>query len=199
MHIPGSAIEQIRSEMSRGRGVLLLGVHVSNFDLGILALGARGLPIQALSLADPQAGFRVLNELRARAGIEVTPITPESLRAAVRRLKGGGMVMTGADRPTPEDREPVAFFGRPAYLPMGPVRLALMTGAMVLVGCCSYDPDQGYALDFAGPVEMVRTGSRREDILINAQRLAAVLEEAVRAHPEQWLMFHPVWPEESAA
>jgi lauroyl/myristoyl acyltransferase len=198
VRVPETVIECMRSEMAQGRGVLLLGIHLSNFDLAILALGAQKLPIQALSLADPGAGVRVMNRLRAAAGFELTPIAPESLRAAIRRLRNGGIVVTGVDRPIPQDRELIEFFGRLAYLPVGPARLALMTGATVLVGGCSYDPDEGYCLEYTGPVEMVRTGDRRQDILVNARRIAIVVEEHIRARPEQWLMFHPFWPEAGA-
>jgi KDO2-lipid IV(A) lauroyltransferase len=195
VHIPQDAAERIRSEMDRGRGALLLGAHMSNFDLVSLVVGAYGIPIQMLSLANPKAGFHLLNYLRAKAGFEVTPIAPQSLRAAIRRLKNGGLVTTGMDRPIPEDRELIEFFGRLAYLPVGPTRLALMTGAAVFLGSCRYDPGEGYALDVKGPIEMVRTGNRRQDILTNTRRLASILEGIVRARPEQWMMFHPFWPE----
>jgi lauroyl/myristoyl acyltransferase len=42
---------------------------------------------------------------------------------------------------------------------------------------------------------MIRTGDRRQDVLTNTRRLAVIQEEKIRAHPEQWLMFHPFWPE----
>ena len=197
VHIRDEHEAFIRSEMAQSQGVLLLGTHMSNFDLLGLAVGARGLPIQVLSLVDPPAGFHILNRLRAKAGFEVTPITPQSLRAAIRRLKSGGIVATGIDRPIPEDRELIEFFGRLAYLPVGPVRLALMTGATVVMGICYYEPDKGYALNFVGPIEMTHTGDRRQDILTNTRRLAVILEENIRAHPEQWMMFHPFWPEGS--
>lgn len=193
VRIPQIIFEQIQSEMARGRGVLLLSSHLSNFDLAGLAVGSMGFPIQMLSLANPEAGFHLLNYLRAQGGFEVTPITSESLRTAIRRLKSGGAVLTGMDRPVPGDRELIEFFGRPAYLPVGPVRLALMTGALVIMGSCYYQPGEGYALQVEAPIEMTRTGDRQQDVLANTRRLAAILEEHVRAHPDQWMMFHPVW------
>jgi lauroyl/myristoyl acyltransferase len=197
--VPQNIIELIKSEHVQGRGVLLLSSHMSNFDLAGLAIGSLGFPMQMLSLANPEAGFHILNYLRAKGGFELTPITPQSLRAAIRRLKNGGIVVTGMDRPIPEDRELIEFFGRPAYLPVGPVRLALMTGATVALGSCYYGPDTGYSITATGPIEMIRTGNRRQDILTNARRLAVILEDHVRAHPEQWMMFHPVWSEQPAA
>jgi len=199
VQVPESLIALIESDAASGQGVLLLGMHMSNFDLVILALGARGLPIQALSLADPAPGFQVLNRLRATSGFEITPITPASLRGAVRRLRGGGIVATGVDRPVPQDRELIEFFGQPAYLPVGPTRLALMTGATVVVGACHYDAEAGYVLEYTGPVEMVSTGDRRQDTLTNTRRIATIVEGYVRAHPDQWMMFHPFWPESSCA
>jgi KDO2-lipid IV(A) lauroyltransferase len=193
--IPDEILAFARSETARGQGVLVLVAHMSNFDLLGLSMGARDLPIQMLSLADPQAGFHLLNYLRATAGFEVTPITPQSLRAAIRRLKSGGIVLTGVDRPIPEDRELVEFFGRPAYLPVGPVRLALMTGALVIMASCYYEPDKGYGLEVTEPLEMVRTGDRRRDLMTNVRRVVDILEQHVRARPEQWMMFHPFWPE----
>ncbi len=61
VRIPEALIAQIRSETARGQGVLLLSTHMSNFDLAGLSMGARGLPIQMLSLANPEAGFHILN------------------------------------------------------------------------------------------------------------------------------------------
>ena len=193
--IPEELLAFVQSETAQGQGVLVLVAHLSNFDLLGLSMGARDLPIQMLSLADPQAGFHLLNYLRATAGFEVTPITPQSLRAAIRRLKSGGIVLTGVDRPIPEDQELVEFFGRPAYLPVGPVRLALMSGALVIMASCYYEPNEGYGLEVAEPLEMIRTGDRRQDILINVRRVADILEQHIRARPEQWMMFHRFWPE----
>ena len=192
VHIPESLFMHINSGMAQGRGVLLLGMHMSNFDLVILTLGAHGLHIQLLTVADPHPGFYVLNRLRVKAGFEVTPITPESLRAAVRRLRNGGLVMTAGDRPIPEL---ITFFARPAYLPLGPARLAMMSEATVLMGGCHYDSHDGYVLHITGPIEMVRTGDWRRDILANTRRLSTILEGYVRADPEQWMMFYPLWPE----
>ena len=104
------------------------------------------------------------------------------------------MVATGVDWPIPQDRELIEFFGRPAYLPLGPARLALMTGAAVFLGACCYE-DGGYVVDLVGPIEMQATGDRQRDTIVNTRKLAAIVEEYVRAHPEQWMMFQRFWPE----
>jgi KDO2-lipid IV(A) lauroyltransferase len=105
------------------------------------------------------------------------------------------MVITGADRPADgEEDELVPFFGKLARLPLGPARLALMTGATVLLGACYCDPGKGYVLEVTGPIEMVDTGHRKEDVLASTRRLAEVMETYIRTRPTQWLMFHRLWP-----
>ena len=187
-------IDLMKTQSGKGQGVFVLGLHMSAYDLAMVSIAARGFSTQVLSLADPGEGFRVQDRLRASVGIDVTQISPQSLRLAIRRLGEGWVVFTGVDRPVAAEREPVEFFGRPSNLPTGPARLALMSGATVLIARCRSDPGQGYSVDFTGPLEMVRLRDRQEAIRVNARRMAAVLEDYIRARPEQWLMFHPVWP-----
>jgi KDO2-lipid IV(A) lauroyltransferase len=197
IHISAASQDLIRSEVARGQGVLLLGVHMSNLNLALLALGGYDLPAQVLSLDAPIGGFGLLDSLRRDAGLDVTPVSPRSLRVAIRRLRSGGLVVTGADRPVPGDGPLVEFFGQPACLPLGPARLALMTGAAVMVGACHHSPERGYVLEFTDPIDVVRTGDREADIVGSARRIAEAMESFVRAYPEQWMMFHRVWPEPS--
>ena len=194
VQISDAALARVTKELASGRGVLLVGPHVSNFNLGILSIAARGLPMQVLSLPQPGASHRIVNALLTRSGIEVTPVSAESLRAAVRRLESGGLVFTGAEYPTGEGGDLVEFFGEPAYLPVGPARLCLLAQVPVLVGGCFWDRRRGYAMDITGPVQAQKTGDRRADVLACARRIAAQVESYVRAHPTQWLMFQRVWP-----
>lgn len=188
-------LQMIRANMAQGKGTLLLGTHTGNFNLGILTLSTCRIPIQGLSLANPNEGFELLNRVRARWDLELTPITPQSLRQAIRRLKQGGVVMTALDRPVPEDNHLVPFFDMPAYFAIGPVRLAVMTGANVILGSCYYEPGRGHVLQ-AQPVDILVGKDKQEAIKINALRMAQALEQFIRRYPDQWLMFHPFWPEE---
>jgi lauroyl/myristoyl acyltransferase len=35
----------------------------------------------------------------------------------------------------------------------------------------------------------------REEIIYNTERVLTVAEKFISAHPEQWSMFFPVWPD----
>jgi KDO2-lipid IV(A) lauroyltransferase len=178
------------------RPFVLVALHLGNFDLAGQTLSAYRPQVQALSLPNPTPGFQFANELRQRSGIEVTPLSPAAIRQAVRRLRLGGTVAIGADRPVSDLDEPVAFFGRPARMPSGHVRLALKTDAVVAVCCCPLLPEtQRYTVHVEPFLEMVRTGNRDEEVRINMRRVLDQVEGLIQRWPDQWQMFVPVWPE----
>jgi KDO2-lipid IV(A) lauroyltransferase len=176
------------------RGVLGLMTHMSNFDLAGFALGINGLPVYGLSVADPASGFERVNAVRERFGFEIEPISTQSLRKAIRRLRGGGLVATGADRPIADDHIQVEFFGKPSFLPSGPARLAVLTNAQIFLVSCIYDDKTGYRLESTSLFDPIMTGNRQHDIVETTRLLAGLVEDVVRKYPDQWMMFHPLWP-----
>ncbi len=197
VHIPPDAWAHLEKAQRRGKGTIITGTHTGNFDLSILALAAHGLEIQVLGLARPPAGgFDLMDQMRARCGVHLTSINVQTLREAIERLRAGGIVLTGVDRPVGGTEREVEFFGRPAPLPTGHVRLALKTDAAILVAGPYRDPRQGNVVRLSPPLEMVRTGDRDEDLHVNLRRVTGWMEEHIRAHPQQWAMFLPVWPGE---
>lgn len=197
VHIPPEAWESIGQILQRGQGVIIVGTHTGNFDLGILALAAHGHEVQILGLAvPPGGGFNLMDELRERTGARLTSIGVQGLREALKRLRAGGLVLTGVDRPVGDEEPTVEFFGRPAPLPTGHVRLALKADAAILVAGPYRDPRRDNVIRLSPPLEMRRTGDPEEDVRVNLRRVTAWLEKFIRDKPEQWAMFLPVWPEE---
>jgi lauroyl/myristoyl acyltransferase len=194
--VPQETKAVARSLWNREGGVVIVSAHLSNFDLGGHALVSLLPEAQLISLADPPPGFQLLNESRRRGGIEVTPLSSAALRQAIKLLRRGGVVAVVGDRPVSDLEAPVPFFGRPARMPSGHVRLALKTGAVVAVGYCVLSPEtQRYTVYLEPPMEMIRTGDREEEVQLNMRQVLGRLEEIISRWPEQWQMFVPVWPE----
>jgi lauroyl/myristoyl acyltransferase len=194
--IPDNTQQVIRSMWDREGGTVLVLPHLSNFDLGGQALAACMPEMQLLSLPNPPPGFQLSNEIRSRTGVSITPVSPAALRQAINLLRRGGVVSLAGDRPVSELDAPVPFFGRPARVPSGHVRLALKTGAAVVVGCFAYLPEtRRYTAQFDSPLEMVRTGNREEEVQLNMRLVLDALERFIRNWPGQWQMYVPVWPE----
>jgi lauroyl/myristoyl acyltransferase len=190
--------ENVQRAMATGRGVMICGCHMSNFNLGFLALTQRAETPQIQVLAPPKmtGGFRIMHELRSSPKFLETPINVASLRAALHRLRTGGMVATGVDwPPAAAANERIPFFGRPAHLPTGHIRLAIDAGAVLLPVAFRWDADRGYHMLTAPHLELELTGDRPADIQHNARRVLAIIERWIAERPEQWLMYYRVWPE----
>ncbi|HEY4692690.1 MAG TPA: hypothetical protein VIH16_04580 [Bellilinea sp.] len=174
---------------------LFLTVHTSNFELAGRVLALRGLEFQILSMPQPPSGYKLQNKIRRESGMEVTPMSVEAFQKARERLRQGGTVLTGIDRPLAQTRHKVRFFGRPALLPVAYVQLALQTGApMILVACVS-TPDGSYELTCTDPVIAQPNPDRDLELISNAEAVLQKAEEIIRPRPTDWCMFYPIWPE----
>jgi KDO2-lipid IV(A) lauroyltransferase len=189
--------QHLKTALATGRGVFIAACHTSNFDLGGVAFAHHvqtiGQTLHVLGLADPPPGFEFFNRLREKTGAYITPICPEALREAMRRLRDGGVVLTGVDRPTGSGDTPVSFFGQTAYLPTGYIRMPIRTDSMVMTLATFYE-DNAYWIHTHPPRPIVYTGNRLRDIEVNLRMVLDEVQAFIRRQPEQWMMFVPVWP-----
>jgi KDO2-lipid IV(A) lauroyltransferase len=87
----------------------------------------------------------------------------------------------------------VDFFGRKACTTPGLALLALHTKAQVLPVFTRRLPDGKYLLKIGKKVEIVSSGNRDTDVLINTQNFTKIIEEKIRQYPEQWFWIHQRW------
>jgi lauroyl/myristoyl acyltransferase len=191
-------VESILQATLRGEAnALIILLHISNFDLAAVAFATRRIPLQILSYRTPPGGYQLQNDLRIKAGLSITPITGTALRAAISRLREGGTVVVGLDRPLPgiPRHDWLEFFGHPAPLSTGFARLALASGAPMLLTWIEPTGQGTFLITSKAPLDVIRTGDRQEEIQINSRRMLDLAEEVIRAHADEWMMFYPVWPE----
>jgi KDO2-lipid IV(A) lauroyltransferase len=196
VEIEDHVLDTINAVLESGRGVQLAGIHMSNFDLGTISLCAHGLDIMALSAADPNDAYKVQNELRAKYGFSATPINPASLREAINRLRSGQIIATGLDWPHHEETQLTEVFGKPAFLPLGTARLALLGDALTFVIAFYSDENMTYRMHISEPLEVIRTGNKENDIRLNTQAYVRVMESFLIQHPDQWMMYHKFWADD---
>jgi Kdo2-lipid IVA lauroyltransferase/acyltransferase len=187
--------EHFDAARRRGKGVLFLTGHMSAWELAPFAHALYGYPLHFL--VRPIANRRVdalINHYRCLSGNR--PIDKNrSARAILRVLNDGGTVGILSDHNTSlEEGVFVDFFGIPASTTSGLARLALRTDAAVVPGFLSWDVDRRkYRLRFEHPVELARSGDEESDVRETTARFTKVIEEYVRAHPDQWLWVHKRW------
>lgn len=177
---------------------ILLGPHLSNFDLMGLMIVKLGLPVVILSYPNPNRTYQAQNKLREDAGMRILPISLSTFREAKHALKAGYCVVTGIDRPvdTSENAKyQPKFFGRPSRLSTYYVRMAKDTGASVRVGYGITQPDQSFYIDFSEPIVFEDYPDLQEEYVLNAEKVLKETEKIILRYPEQWSMFYPIWPE----
>jgi KDO2-lipid IV(A) lauroyltransferase len=182
---------------ARKRGVLLLTLHLGNWELGGALLARRGIRIVVLTQAEPSAGLTELRRAsRARWGIGTFVIGSNGFEFVeiIRRLQAGENMAMLIDRPPEARSVEVELFGRPFRASVAAAELARASGCALLGVVVAREGD-GYTARILREFTYDRAslGSRENRQRLTQQILSA-FEPEIRRYPEQWFHFVPVWP-----
>jgi KDO2-lipid IV(A) lauroyltransferase len=188
-------LENFVAAERRGKGVLFLTGHIGAWELAPFAQARYGHPLHFLVRAvDNPRLDGLVNSYRMMCGNR--PIEKnQSARAVLRALGAGETVGILADQNTmPEEGTFVDFFGVAACTTTGIARMALHTDAAVVPGYILWDAKSAkYRLKLEPAVELERSGDLERDVRENTQKFTKVIENVVRANPEQWVWVHKRW------
>lgn len=214
---PIGGIELVTAELQQGKGIVLFAAHFGNFERALSRMGVIGYtvftPVERLK---PEELFVVFQRLRTHHGVRVLPADArETLRVMRRALDSNQVVMVVSDRYVVGASEPVPLFGEPARLPVAAARLATRVGASAYAAFSWREPGrldqaQFIPLDEAsrarwGWADDLPSGTPGSELAALAAceadparalllRFAALLEQKVAKHPEQWVAtMSPIW------
>jgi KDO2-lipid IV(A) lauroyltransferase len=122
-----------------------------------------------------------------------------ALREILRALTHGNIVGFVLDQHARTDAVWVPFFGRPAATLRSLAVIAQRTGAPVVPMFTWRLSDGTHVVEAQPAVETETAGDSDASALHNTARYSAVVEAAVRAHPEQWTWIHRRWKQPPAA
>jgi len=186
---------ELRRLLDRGNGGVIVCMHFGNWDLGAGATAARdfSVTVVAETFADPRLDRMVMGA-REKLGMNILKMEKAG-PSLLRTLKSNGLLALLIDRSVPGEGVKVQFFGEEVEVPAGPARLALRTGA-VIVPCAfpRIDPLRPEVLTLAEFLtDHPKTGDTERDTRELTQQIMDSHERFIRAHPEQWYMFRPMW------
>ena len=204
-----------------GRGAVVIGPHLGNWELAAAKLAALGIPVSAVhrGLRQPALERAITRARRGPGAVlkrgrdagqrgeaggvhdpnDATRWIAMGPRAGVqfiRALEAGRNVLALLDQhASREEGMSVEFFGRPANTRFGPLKLAERVGAAVLIACARRDPGgRGHTLTFQPALQLESGNSDDDDVLRrNLQLVTAALESNIRSSPEQWIWTHRRW------
>ncbi len=177
--------------VAEARGVLLVSAHLGNWERVAHALVGRGVPLTTIARESYDPRFLAWYT-RVRGPVEV--IYRGSAGAStriVRVLRRGRVLGVPMDLRARVPSADVPFLGHPAPTPVGPARLALRTGARVVV--VTLAPAQGGARITATAIETGDLGAGPKGERTLTERLNRELSARILRMPEAWLWPHERW------
>lgn len=182
--------------LTPGQGYLCIGAHIGNWELMapfITATCGMKSAVVVRPFDDPKVN-RIIDHMRTCTGVKTIP-KDNAGKEIVQCVKEGYLVGILADQSPRDNGVPVTFFDKPCWATIGPVMIAVRARVPIVPVAALRNADGGYTLRFHPPLEMVRTGDLRADLVQNSQRCQDAIEAIVRDRPEQWLWMHRRWKE----
>lgn len=179
--------------VAEGRGVVFASAHLGPWEQVAMSLVNAGLPLSVVAREpyDPRFG-ELYRRLRDARGVRTIyrGASGASIKL-VRALRTGGVLGVPMDLASRVPSIDVPFLGTMAPTAVGPARLAIRTGAVVVVGTAarSADGSLGIAVTRIAPSSCERELTTRINDELGAR---------IRALPELWPWMHPRWREHRA-
>lgn len=178
------------------RGAVLATAHLGSFETAIAMVAGIERRVHVVFSRDPFESFERLRvEQHARLGVTDAPVG-DGLPVWMRlrdALAADEVVLMQADRTMPgQPGAPAPFLGGHLRMPLGPVKLARLTGApLIPVFAVAMSPGR-IRIAIEAPIEVGDSPPRTDDSPDPALvRLASVIERYVRKYPDQWLCLQP--------
>ena len=187
--------EHFDEAIAYGRGIIFTGAHMGSIEVASTLVLLKGFKITSVAERLPKMLMDWLIACRAEMGVELLPAVGSGM-ALVRRLRRGEMVALVVDLGISNgDGLKVRFFGHETMFPMGPARLARLSGAPIVFGWAARKPGGRYVAHVSAPILSNRDLDPEEDAQQITHRIVGEFEQAVRRYPEQWYVFREMWPQ----
>lgn len=181
-------VSVIDEAIASGRGVLYLTPHLGCFEITGQALAERygaARPVTALYRPPRQPWLRPLVErARDRPGLRLVPTSLSGVKQLLKALKAGEAVALLPDQVPPQGLgQWTPFFGRDAYTMTLSARLALQSGAVVVLTWGERLPrGRGYRLHFSALPKALPADLADATLCVNQ-----AMESLIRQCPRQYL------------
>ena len=186
----------LTNAVNAGKGVILLGMHMGNWELITAYAKRTGLFMTAATANFPDQRInQLMISQRKLENMEIMPRgTGMSSRKLFRCLKNKNILILIIDQDTNVPSTWVPFFGIPSKTPVGASVFALKTGASVVSYNVIRENDGTFRLKFETLGIFGRNHpSMEQDVYSVTRKINQHLEQRIRENPQQWAWFHRRW------
>jgi lauroyl/myristoyl acyltransferase len=193
-------LDHIDQALQAGKGAIIVSAHFGNMDMPSAVLAKQFAPITLVSeTLRPQQLMDYLMRIRGARHVNMHPYdrAPRQLIEALKRNELTGFLLDfGVTHHFDIHTVPVNFFNAQTRFPAGPAQLAFLTGAAIIVGHARVATDGHVDAYTTTPIFVPRARDRQRVYRETMQEIARRMEEFIRAFPDQWYMFRPMWQKE---
>ncbi|PQP34852.1 hypothetical protein C6A37_05585 [Desulfobacteraceae bacterium SEEP-SAG9] len=185
----------LKDAMANGKGAILLSAHVGNWELGGNLLRALNYPLAVVVMSHNTETTNILvNRLRKNKDIKVIEVdqSPFSGVEIFRYLRNNGIVTMNGDRDYFGTGRRITFFGQKVLFPVGPVALAMNSGAALIPAFVFKQADGKYFGIMEEALPLISEGDRDAVIEKNLSMTARIFEKYIRRYPDQWYCPDPI-------
>ena len=190
-------IEHVRAALAQGNGVIAVGPHFGNWEFLPLYLRSLGFEggVLARRLRYPEYESFLIS-LRGSRGIPT--FARGSIRDVARVLRANQIIGILPDHDVDSlEGVFVDFFGHPAYTPVGPAALSVMTGAPILA-CAVIREGARFRVIIGAPLRAPQGVDRLQAMTALTQEWTRILESYIRRAPDHWTWMHRRWKTQPA-
>lgn len=183
----------LRRAHAKGKGVLILTLHMGNWELLPPIFIYQGF---GASMVYRPLDFKAADDffLHYRRRFAANPIPKKkSMRRVLEALKRKECVGILLDQDSGLTAGVFAdFFGHPACTNKGMALLALKTGAPV-IPTFLIRRGMGFEIHIGPEIPLIRIADKEKGIQLNTAQYNQALQDIIRRYPEQWLWMHQRW------
>jgi len=180
-------LDHLEGPLQDGKGIILLGAHFTTLEVTGRAIGLSGIPSFAAIYRRNRNEFATEFLRTGRERSAEVMIEKRDIKSMVRKLRSGGIVWYAPDQSyNRKGAEVVPFFGVPCMHTTATSVLARLGRATVVPIFQQRLPDGKYVVKLHPPLKDFPGSDPVEDVM----KYMRVLEEAVRACPEQYFWIH---------
>ena len=191
--IKGEAV--LQRALAKGRGAILLLAHLGNWEIGGSMLRAMNYPLGVVAMGHNTTATNILvNRLRYDQGIKIFHIDGSTFSSidVFRYLRNNGIVAISGDKDFFNSGRPVTYFGKQVNFPLGPVVMAMKSGADLIPAFVLKQSDGKYVGVLEEAIPLDAEGDRYDIIDKNLAKTARLFEKYIRAYPDQWYCPDPI-------
>jgi len=190
-------IDHLEQALKKGKGVIAASAHLGSFTIMGCGLTYQGYKTAFVARHARNKGVEnIVMHLCRKIGQKIIFNRPvlSAMRLCIKALSRNEILIIELDQNFGTEGVKVNFFGHPAMVAGGPIRLALNTQAPILPMFIIRVNDFKHIIKIEPEVELDKSSNQEKDITRNLQKAIDVIEKYIREYPGQWVNWiHKQW------